>query len=74
MKFEIVGTTLEKGKEQRFTKFLEAENEKMAREKLFSLMGSKHKIKRRHITIETAKGAKPAEGPETKPGKRKKAG
>ena len=46
----------EKGKRRiRFTREVEAESEKLAREKLYSLLGSNHKVKRVRIHIEEVK-------------------
>ncbi|MFH1587034.1 MAG: 50S ribosomal protein L18Ae [Candidatus Diapherotrites archaeon] len=49
--FEASGTFLERGKEKKFTKLVFGFNERTARENLFALMGSKHKLKRRVIKI-----------------------
>ncbi len=49
--FTVKGTMMEKKNEKSFTKTIRAENEKAARETTFSLFGSKHKIKRRNISI-----------------------
>ncbi len=38
---------------ENFTKTVESQNEKNAREKVYSLFGSKHGIKRRLITIDS---------------------
>lgn len=53
--FEIKGTFLEKQKEKKFAKTIEALNENNARLKLFALFGSKHRVKRRHIFIKEIK-------------------
>ncbi len=58
MKFEIKGTFKQQGEDQGYTKLLNAENEKMAREKIYSLFGGKQKIARRNITISEIKEAK----------------
>ncbi len=43
----------EKGKRKiKFTKEIEAENEKLALEKLYSILGSNHKVKRVKIHVE----------------------
>lgn len=38
---------------EKFTKTIESENEKNAREKVYSIMGSKHGLKRGRIVIES---------------------
>ncbi|MDY0267367.1 MAG: 50S ribosomal protein L18Ae [Methanimicrococcus sp.] len=38
---------------EKFTKNIESENEKNALEKVYSIMGSKHGLKRRSIVIES---------------------
>ncbi|MDL2261563.1 50S ribosomal protein L18a [Methanimicrococcus sp. OttesenSCG-928-J09] len=40
---------------EKFTKTIESENEKNALEKVYSLMGSKHGLKRRSIVVESIK-------------------
>ncbi|WNY22961.1 hypothetical protein MmiHf6_02550 [Methanimicrococcus hongohii] len=40
---------------EKFTKTIESENEKNALEKVYSLMGSKHGLKRRCIVVESVK-------------------
>ena len=42
---------------EKFSKEIEAENVKNAREKVYSTFGSKHRIERRFITIESIKEA-----------------
>jgi large subunit ribosomal protein LX len=49
--YEIQGKFKTKGKENKFSKKLSALNDKLAKEKVMNLMGSKHKLKRRQITI-----------------------
>ena len=52
MKFVFRGW-FEKGKRKmKFTKEIEAENEKLALEKLYSVIGSNHKVKRVKIHVE----------------------
>ena len=55
MKFEITGAfkTLEGW--QKFRKTVEANNEKYAIEKVYSLIGSNHKVQRHLIKIEDVK-------------------
>jgi Ribosomal protein L20A (L18A) len=42
---------------EKFTKTIESENEKNAREKVYSIIGSKHGSKRRSILIESVSEA-----------------
>jgi ribosomal protein L20A (L18A) len=49
MQFEIKGKI--KSRELEFKKILDAENEKMVREKFYSLIGSKQRVPRRDIEI-----------------------
>lgn len=51
MKFRIIGIMKIKNKEQEFKKIIEAENEKFAEHKLYSLMGNAHGLKRKDIVI-----------------------
>ena len=55
--FEAKGTYQKNGT-AKFTKTVKAENEKMAKEYIYSLIGGKQNISRRKITIETIEGAK----------------
>lgn len=55
--FEVTGTYLEAKNMKKFTKRVEAYNEKHAIEKIMSLIGSKHKTKRRNIKITETKKA-----------------
>ncbi len=60
--FRIVGKYSPKGKEWfKFTKDLIAENEDEAKEKSYSIMGSKYGIKRRLIKINEVKEIDPKE-------------
>ena len=56
--FEIKGTFRENKAEKKFSKTINALNENTAREKTLSIMGSKHKVKRIHIKIESIKESK----------------
>lgn len=56
--FEVKGTFKEKGENKKFSKTVLTQNENTAREKTLSLIGSKHKVKRIHISIESSKEAK----------------
>lgn len=51
--FEITGKFKPGYFWEKFTKTIESENEKNAREKVYSIMGSKHGLQRRRIVIET---------------------
>ncbi len=52
MKFRITGTIKMKNKEQKFNKILEAESEKFAVHKLYSIMGNAHGLRRKDIVID----------------------
>jgi ribosomal protein L20A (L18A) len=56
MIYEIIGTYVEKGEEKKFRMNIEAQNEKTAREKTYSKIGSNHAILRRKISIVEIKG------------------
>jgi large subunit ribosomal protein LX len=56
--FEIKGTFRENKEGKKFSKTINALNENTAREKTLSIMGSKHKVKRIHIKIESIKESK----------------
>ncbi len=58
MKFEVRGRFRNGDSWNRFTKVIEAYNERLAIEKTLSLIGSNHKLKRNLIEI---KGIKPIE-------------
>lgn len=49
--FRIKGKFTKKGREQIFSKEISALNEKLAWDKVYSLIGSNHKVKRNHIKI-----------------------
>ena len=51
MKYEIKGTFVNQGETIPFHTVLEAQNEKMVREKTYAEMGSKQRIKRMYILI-----------------------
>ncbi len=56
MKFEIKGQfKMGRTAHQKFSKVIEAENKEFAKEKLFSIIGSKHRVKRRKIDLEEIK-------------------
>lgn len=51
MKYEVMGKFKAGRKRERFTKVVDAKNESMARELVYSLIGSEHGQKRRAIEI-----------------------
>jgi large subunit ribosomal protein LX len=51
MKFELKGVFSQKGNEKQFCKTIEAGNEGRAKEKLLSLFGSEHRLKRRAVKV-----------------------
>lgn len=57
MKFTAKGVFLKNGEENKFTKELNAKNEKDAREKIYAEFGSKNKLKRHDIIVKELKGA-----------------
>ncbi|MBP5475364.1 MAG: 50S ribosomal protein L18a [Methanomicrobium sp.] len=54
-KFEVKGTFKNGYDYQPFTKEIVAPNEKQATERLLATIGSKHRLKRSYINIETVK-------------------
>ncbi len=57
-KYEFSGKYFEGGEEKKFTKSISASNEARAREILYSMMGSKHRLARRNINIEACEEIK----------------
>jgi large subunit ribosomal protein LX len=55
--FQIMGSFKAGRSWERFTKKLSSNNEKNAAEKLYSLIGSEHGLKRRMIRIESVEAA-----------------
>ena len=53
--FEVNGTFMMGDVWKPYTKVVNAPNENQARERVFTLMGSKHKLKRQYITISDVK-------------------
>ncbi len=51
MKYTAKGEYKKSGSKEKFTKEVDAENEKMAKEKLYAEMGSKQGVKRHDIAI-----------------------
>ncbi len=49
--FEVKGTFAIGGEWHPYTKVIEAPNETQARERTFAVIGSKHRLKRRYITV-----------------------
>jgi ribosomal protein L20A (L18A) len=58
MKFEAKGTFTINGETHKFTKEIEAANEKMAKEKIYAEFGGKNGVARHYIEITEIKGAK----------------
>lgn len=56
-KYIIKGFYNKRGNVSKFSKEIEADSEKLAKEKIFADLGSKHKVKRRFITLEEIKNA-----------------
>lgn len=54
-KYEAIGKCTKSGKANKYLKKVSAESEKLAREKVYSLLGSEQKVNRTHITIDTLK-------------------
>jgi large subunit ribosomal protein LX len=54
-KFEVKGTFRMGEDWMPYTKVIAAPNENQAKERAFTLMGSKHKLKRRYIKIDAVK-------------------
>jgi large subunit ribosomal protein LX len=50
-KYEISGTMLINGNEQPFEKVIDAPNQQQAEERIYTIIGSKHRLKRNYITI-----------------------
>ena len=57
-KFEVKGTFLMGEDWMPYTKVIEAPNEKQAQERTFTVIGSKHNLKRRYIKIDGVKAVK----------------
>ncbi len=55
MKFEVSGMFRDAGGWNKFKKVVEAHNEKFALEKVYSIIGSNHKVKRNLIKISEVK-------------------
>ncbi len=53
MKFEVEGVFKSANQWQKFRKVVEAHNERYAIEKVYSLLGSNHKVKRHLIKIKS---------------------
>jgi large subunit ribosomal protein LX len=56
--YEAKGTFEKNGQIGTYTKIIQAENENLAKEKVFTLVGGKQKIKRGKMTITEIKEAK----------------
>ncbi|MGA2122530.1 MAG: 50S ribosomal protein L18Ae [Methanoregula sp.] len=57
-KFEVKGTFRMGEDWMPYTKIVEAPNEKQAQERTFTVIGSKHNLKRRYIKIDGIKAVK----------------
>lgn len=55
-KFEVKGKFLNDGEMKPFTKTVEAPSAKLAGEFTLATIGSKHRLERKYITIESAQG------------------
>jgi large subunit ribosomal protein LX len=55
MRFEVEGVFKNANQWQKFRKVVEAHNERFALEKVYSLLGSNHKVKRHLIKIKSIK-------------------
>jgi len=55
-KFEVKGKFLNDGTMKPFTKVVEAPSAKLAGEYTLATIGSKHRLERKYITIESAQG------------------
>ena len=55
MKFEVEGVFKNANQWKKFRKVVEAHNERFALEKVYSLLGSNHKVKRHLIKIKSIK-------------------
>lgn len=54
-KFEVIGVLKKRGPGHKFTKTVFASTENYAKEKVYALIGSKHKLKRRNVVIKEVK-------------------
>ncbi|MDY6779339.1 MAG: 50S ribosomal protein L18Ae [Halobacteria archaeon] len=57
MKYVVTGTFYPGGDEREFTKRVEADNEDVARERVYTDLGSKHRLKRTQIEVESVEEA-----------------
>ena len=53
MKFEVKGSFKIGEDWKPYTKVIDAPNEEQAKERIFAVIGSKHRLKRRYITIQS---------------------
>jgi len=56
--FEVKGTFREKKEDKNFSMEFDSLNENTARQKALSTMGSRHKVKRVHVKIDSVKESK----------------
>ncbi|MCD6229270.1 MAG: 50S ribosomal protein L18a [Candidatus Diapherotrites archaeon] len=61
MKFIVSGKFIDSNKKKIFTKEIEVSHKELVEEKILSLIGSKHKVKRRGIKINSVKESKEEE-------------
>jgi large subunit ribosomal protein LX len=52
-KYKIDGTYFEKNQWKPYVKVIDAPNEKQAHERLYATIGSKHRLKRQYIKIDS---------------------
>jgi large subunit ribosomal protein LX len=53
MKFEVKGSFMIGEEWKPYTKVIDAPNEAQAKERIFAVIGSKHRLKRRYINIQS---------------------
>ncbi len=53
MKFEVKGSVMIGEEWKPYTKVIDAPNEAQAKERIFAVIGSKHRLKRRYINIQS---------------------
>ncbi len=53
MKFEVKGSVMIGDEWKPYTKVIDAPNEAQAKERIFAVIGSKHRLKRRYINIQS---------------------
>ena len=58
MRYEVSGTVKLKGEDRKFSLAVEANSERHLRDKVMAHLGSKYRVRRTAITIESVKGGK----------------